>query len=83
MENIQTKIAVVAIIVENPDAVEKVNQILHDFRDSIIGRQGIPYREKGVSVISVVLDATPSDVNSLSGKLGMVEGVKSKVLTTK
>ncbi len=79
----ETKIAVVAIIVENPEAVEKVNQILHSFRDSILGRQGIPYREKGISVISVIIDAPQSDINSLSGKLGMIDGVNSKVLTAR
>ncbi len=79
----ETKLAVVAIIVENPDAVESVNQTLHAFRDFIIGRQGIPYRQKGLSVISVIVDAPASEINSLSGKLGMIDGVKSKVLTTK
>ncbi len=82
-ENKETKIAVVAIIVEDFDAVEKVNSILHDYRDLIVGRQGIPYRDRGVSVITVIIDAQNETINSLSGKLGMVKGVKSKVLTTK
>ncbi len=77
------KIAVVAIIVECAEAVEKVNSTLHDFRDYIIGRQGIPHREKGLSVISIIMDAPQTEINSLSGKLGMINGVKSKVLTTK
>ncbi|MBQ8197189.1 MAG: iron-only hydrogenase system regulator [Clostridia bacterium] len=80
MEN---KISVVAIIVSNMDAVEKVNSALHLYREHIIGRMGIPHKEKGVSVISVVLDAPLSIVNSLSGKLGMIDGVSSKVLTAK
>ena len=80
MEN---KIAVVAIIVSEETAVEKVNALLHDFRNFIIGRLGIPYREKGVSVISVVMDAPQDALSSLSGKLGMIKGVSSKVLTTK
>lgn len=78
-----SKIAVVAIIVTNPEAVSKVNELLHEYREVIIGRLGIPYREKGVSVISVVLDAPIEKINSLSGKLGQTEGVSSKVLTTK
>ncbi len=79
----ETKIAVVALIIQDVNAVERVNALLHDFRDSIIGRLGIPHREKGVSVISVVLDAPQETVNSLSGKLGMIQGVSSKVLTAK
>ena len=80
MEN---KISIVAIIVSNLQAVEKVNAILHDFSQYFIGRMGLPYREKGVSIISAVLDCPPAVVNSLSGKLGMIEGVSSKVLTAK
>lgn len=79
----EDKIAVVAIIVSEEDAVEKVNELLHAFRKNIIGRLGIPYRQKGVSVISVVLDAPQEILSSLSGKLGMIKGVSSKVLTTK
>lgn len=80
MEN---KIAVVAIIISDFNAVEKVNSILHDYRENIIGRLGIPYKERGLSVISIVVDATQETINSLSGKLGMIKGVSSKVLTTK
>ncbi len=80
MEN---KISVVAIIVSEPDAVEGVNSALHAFRDYVIGRLGIPHKEKSLSVISVVLDAPLNVVNSLSGKLGMIKGVSSKVLTAK
>ena len=79
----EEKIAVVAIIVSSDDAVEKVNELLHTFRKNVIGRMGIPYRQKGVSVISVVLDAPQDVLSSLSGKLGMINGVSSKVLTTK
>lgn len=77
------KIAVVAVIVSDFDAVERVNALFHDFRDYIIGRQGIPYKQKGVSVISVVMDAPQEIINSLSGKIGMINGVTSKVLTAK
>ena len=79
----ETKIAVLAIIVSDNKAVEAVNAVLHDFRDFVVGRMGIPYRLKNVNVISVVLDAPSETVNSLSGKLGMINGVSSKVLTTK
>ncbi len=80
MEN---KIAVVAIIVNKWEAVERINAILHDFRDYIIGRMGIPYKQRGISVISVTVDASQEVINSLSGKLGMVDGVTSKVLVSK
>jgi putative iron-only hydrogenase system regulator len=80
MEN---KIAVVAIIVSDTESVEKINALLHEYGKHIIGRLGIPHREKGVNVISVVMDAPQEIINSLSGKLGMISGVKSKVLTTK
>ncbi len=79
----EKKIAVVAIIVSDVSAVERINALLHDFGEHIIGRMGIPYREKGLNVISVVMDAPQEVINSLSGKLGMVKGVSSKVLTTK
>ena len=77
------KIAVVALIISNPHSVERVNSILHDYSQYVIGRLGIPYREKGVSVISIVLDCEQEKINSLSGKLGMIDGVSSKVLITK
>ena len=79
----EEKIAVVAIIVKEFEATEKVNSVLHEFRDFVVGRLGIPYRKKNLNVISVVVDAPQEKINSLSGKLGMIEGVTSKVLTTK
>lgn len=79
----ETKIAVVAIIVSDENAVENVNSLLHEFRQYIIGRQGIPYAKKGVCIISIAMDAPQEIINSLSGKLGMLKGVSSKVLTTK
>ena len=72
-----------AVIVTDYSAVERVNSLLHEFRDYILGRLGIPYKQKNMSVISVVIDAPQEMINSLSGKLGMIEGVSSKVLTAK
>ena len=80
MEN---SISVVAIVVSDTNAVQKINELLHDFGEYIIGRMGVPYRQKKLSVISVIIDAPQPIINSLSGKLGMIEGVKSKVLTAK
>lgn len=79
----ESKIAVVAIIVSDVQAVEKINSLLHLFGEFIIGRLGLPYKKKNVNVISVVMDAPQQTINSLTGKLGMIEGVSSKVLTTK
>ena len=76
-------IAVVAIMVSDKEAVERINSLLHTFGEYIIGRIGVPYREKNISVISVIMDAPQSVINSLSGKLGMINGVSSKVLITK
>ncbi len=80
MEN---RIAHVGIIVENTKAAEKINQILHEAEGYIVGRMGIPYREKQVSVISVVLDAPQEITAALSGKLGMLEGVTAKTAYAK
>lgn len=77
------KIAVVAVVVSKGESVAKVNEIFHLYADYIIGRLGIPHRERGVSVISVVLDAPGEVLSSLSGKLGMLDGVTSKVMITK
>lgn len=75
-------VAVVAIIVSDVSAIEKVNSLLSSFREEIIGRMGIPHRN-GVNVISVAMEATKETINSLSGKLGMINGVTSKVLIAK
>ena len=77
------KLAVVAIIIVDIESVDRINALLHDFGDYIIGRMGIPYRQRNVNVISVVMDAPIEIINSLSGKLGMVKGVSSKVLSAK
>lgn len=75
-----TRIAVVAIIVENADRVDKVNALLHEYGQFIVGRMGLPHREKNVNVISVVLDAPAGVTNGLTGKLGMLDGVGAKAL---
>lgn len=76
----EKRLAVIGIIVENPDVVEQINDILHEFRDTIVGRMGIPYRERNMSVISVIVDATNDNISAMSGKLGMVDGVTSKAV---
>ena len=74
----QTRVAVIAIVVENPDSVADVNRLLHDAADCILGRMGLPYRETGVSLISVAIDAPQDVISALSGKIGALPGVSAK-----
>ena len=78
-----TKLAVIAIVVEKEEGVRELNELLHGCSGYIIGRMGIPYREKGVSVLSVVIDAPAEIINTLTGKIGMLEGVTAKTLMSK
>lgn len=73
-------IAAISLIVENPASVEELNRLLHDFAPYILGRMGIPYREKGVNIICLALDAPHNVVNALSGKLGRLPGVSAKAV---
>ena len=73
-----TRVAVMSIIVENPESVEKLNQILHENGRYIIGRMGIPYRERKISIISIALDAPQDAISSMSGKIGNLPGVSVK-----
>lgn len=74
----ETRIALLAILVENEEAVEALNDILHQYRQYIIGRMGIPYREKQVSIMSIAVDAPQDVISALSGKIGKLPGVSSK-----
>ena len=75
----ETRVAIIGIIVENPDSVSQINDILHEVRDYVVGRMGIPYRERNISIISVVVDAPESLISSVSGKIGMLDGVSAKI----
>ena len=74
----ETKVAVIAIVVENRDSVERLNEILHDYADVIIGRMGLPYRARNINIISVVVDAPHDTISALSGKIGSLPGVSAK-----
>ena len=76
----EEKIGVVAVVVEDFDKTDRVNELLHEYREYIVGRLGIPFKDRGTAVISVVVSAAAEKINALSGKLGMIEGVRSKVL---
>ncbi|MCI5604728.1 MAG: TM1266 family iron-only hydrogenase system putative regulator [Clostridia bacterium] len=79
----ETRIALIGIIVEDLSSTEKINEILHEYADYIIGRMGIPYKNRGIAIISVVIDAPNDKISALSGKLGKLSGVNSKVQYTK
>ena len=78
-----TRVAVIAIIIENSESAEGVNGILHNYRQYIIGRMGIPYREKGINIISVAVDAPEQEITALSGKIGRLKGVSAKTAYSK
>lgn len=74
----ETKVAVIAIVVEDRNSAEALNDILHNYADYIIGRMGIPYRAKNINIISVVVDAPHDVISALSGKIGALKGVSVK-----
>ena len=79
----ETRVAVISIIIEDSASVQPMNEILHQYAEYIIGRMGIPYREKGISIISVAVDAPMNIINTLSGKIGRLPGVSAKAACTK
>ncbi len=82
-EKKETRLAVIAIVVENPDSVGELNELLHQYSAYIIGRMGIPYPAKGVSLISVALDAPGDAISALTGKLGRLQGLSVKTAYSK
>ena len=79
----ETRLALIGIVVENNDSVKKINDILHEYGEFIVGRMGIPYRKRNVSVISVVIDAPSDAISALAGKLGMIPDVSIKTVYSK
>jgi putative iron-only hydrogenase system regulator len=76
----ETRIALIGIIVEKEDSVEELNHLLHEYRSCVVGRMGLPYREKGVNIISVAVDAPQDKINALTGKIGRLDGVSAKTV---
>jgi len=74
----QTRVAVLSIIVENSDSAETINAILHEYGEYIIGRMGIPYRKRKINIISIAVDAPQDTISALSGKIGRLAGVSVK-----
>lgn len=76
----ETRVAVISIIVESSDAIPRLNEILHEYSAYIVGRMGIPYRQRGISIISLVVDAPQDIISAQSGKLGRLQGVTAKTV---
>ncbi|MEZ7890759.1 MAG: iron-only hydrogenase system regulator [Candidatus Wallbacteria bacterium] len=79
----ETRIALIGIVVENKDSSQKINDLLHEYGEYIVGRMGIPYHKRNISVISIVMDAPCDIVSALSGKLGMIPHVNTKTVYSK
>jgi putative iron-only hydrogenase system regulator len=77
------RIGIVGIVIEDFSCVERVNTVLHEYAGLIVGRMGIPYRERGVSVISLIVDGSNDEISALTGKLGRVAGASVKSMVTK
>ncbi|MBQ9714901.1 MAG: iron-only hydrogenase system regulator [Clostridia bacterium] len=80
MEN---RVALVGIVVNKESSAEQLNKILHEYKDFIVGRMGIPYRNRGINLISVVIDAPNDLISALTGRIGMLDGVTAKALYSK
>jgi putative iron-only hydrogenase system regulator len=79
----ETRVALIGIMIENSDEVETLNGLLSQFSEYIIGRMGIPYQQKGVSLISIAIDAPADKISALSGKIGRLKGISAKVIYQK
>ena len=79
----ETRIAVLSIIVENTDTTAELNDIIHEYAEYMVGRMGSPYRARGINIISLVVDAPQNVISTLSGRIGRLEGVTSKVAYAK
>ena len=79
----ETRIGAISIIVEDADSVEALNAVLHEYASCVLGRMGIPYREKGVSIICLAVDAATDTINAMTGKIGRLPGVSAKAVYTR
>ena len=77
--SLRKKGAVISIIIEEPESVQAMNDLLHQYSEYVIGRMGIPYRTRGINIISIAIDAPQDAISTLSGKIGKLKGVSSKV----
>lgn len=79
----ETRVALIGIIIEKTESVDRLNAILHDYNQYIVSRMGVPYRTKNISIISVAMDAPLDVINALSGKIGRVDGISVKTIYAK
>ena len=79
----ETRVAILGIVIENQDSVEMLNSILHEYNAYIIGRMGVPYKERGISLISIMLDGPADKISAMSGKIGQLKGVTAKAVYSK
>lgn len=77
------RIGIVGIVIEDFSCVERVNEVLHEYASLVVGRMGIPYRERGVSVISLIVDGSNDEISAMTGKLGRITGTSVKSMITK
>ena len=82
-KEMETRVAVIAIIIEDGSSAQEVNELLHGAAQYIIGRMGIPYRDKGISIISIAIDAPQDIINAMSGKIGKLDGVSATIAYSK
>ena len=79
----ETRVAILSVIVEDMDSTEELNSIIHDYSQFVVGRMGLPYRERGINIISLVVDAPQNEISTLSGKIGRLHGVTSRTAYAK
>ena len=79
----ETRVAMIAIVVEDPMHIDKLNDLLHEYREWIIGRMGVPYPKRNLSLISVAIDAPQDKISALSGKIGRIEGITARTVYSK
>ena len=79
----ETRVAVISIILENSNSIEEVNKLISDYSDYVVGRMGIPYKKRGISIISVVIDSPQDVISTFSGRLGKLDGVSAKTAYSK
>ncbi len=78
-----TRVALIGIVVESHESINRLNELLHEYGDYIVGRMGIPYSKRDISIISVAIDAPQDEISALSGKLGMLPGIRTKTIYSK
>lgn len=79
----EEKVAIIGIFVSDKNAVTQVNELLHEYAPFIIGRMGLPYKEKSINIMSIIMSASPDVISALSGKLGRIQGINAKAMQSK